>query len=82
MAHVRHIAKAMEGKGPPQITKISPLHQKLRKLPWHPLLRRLARSLVRFLAWIGLLALARTAVPRPPLVALKVMIQVAEGMSK
>jgi hypothetical protein len=41
-----------------------------------------ARSLVRSLAWIGLLAPARVAVPHPPLVAMKVKVRVMGVMSK
>jgi hypothetical protein len=44
--------------------------------------RRLARSLVRSLAWIDLLALARVAVPHPPLVAMKIAVQVVGVMLK
>jgi hypothetical protein len=80
MARVRHTAKAMEGKGPPQTTKIGLPPQKLQSLSWHHPRRRPARNLVRFLAWIGLLALARVVAPRPPLIAMKVMIRVVEGM--
>jgi hypothetical protein len=44
--------------------------------------RRLAWSLVRSLAWIGLPALARVAVLHPPLVAMKIAVRGIGVMSK
>jgi hypothetical protein len=54
------------------------LRRPSRRLP----LLHLARSLVRSLAWIDQLALARVPVLHPPLVAMKVAVRVVGVMSK
>jgi hypothetical protein len=82
MARVRHTAKVMEGEGPSsnpeEQTALLGVLKPSRHLPHH----HPAWSLVRFLAWIGMLALARVAVLHPPLVAMKVKVWVMGVMSK
>jgi hypothetical protein len=77
-ARVRHPDMVMEDEGSSSNRGERKLRRPSQRLPLH----HPARSLVRSLAWIGLLALARVAVLHPPLVAMKVKVRVVGVMSK
>jgi hypothetical protein len=63
MARVRHTVKAMEGDGSPSNQEERPASPVVADLPLLLHLHHPAQNLVRFLVWMGLLALVRAAVP-------------------